>query len=234
MRAVKIFVMAGALVCGAALLRAPEVSAQSIRFRVRDKQPNVLDETTVQHAANGFVIGILFQGEAFDAQCRTTQWVKGDAHGNVMHQGWVEIDDLLKESSERREVPRCSASQLDGPALHTFMRALRNDPYRRTVEKNSITCPDGRQSRCDGSATGFNGPTTLYRNRRRGTISPSHALGLTGKESVKWRYVTTDGKYVMVHVVIAGRNYWGFVPRGSLPPTLPVDADCRQRESCGT
>lgn len=229
-----------------ALTQAQTASA-AIRYRVRNGMT-----ATVRNNRNGFVLGTLFSGESVDVRCTVGSYAFGYAHGDADRRGWVLLERI--ERPGRAKPPRCSRPYPVIP-LRSFMRPLNGDPHGRTVEKNSITCRDGRQSRCDGSRTHLLGcvttnpaqingaqqvavKATLYFNVRNGTPVGRRAVEIGCDTPIYWRYVTRDNGHVLVRAVINEQSRWGFIARGHLPPSseLPVDTKCeqprRKREGC--
>jgi hypothetical protein len=90
---------------------------------------------------------------------------------------------------------------------------------------SAFNCPPGTCS--DG--TGVAGTNCqLYANYRPWSDSPAPTNPIGGAQSgtFLWRYVTRDGRYVMVRDpdIVSGSGNWGFVARSCLPGTLAAAA----------
>lgn len=99
-------------------------------------------------------------------------------------------------------------------------------PSRNVVEFGSVfNCRPGECA--DGTAvTGTN--CQLYANYRpwSSTPAPTNPIGGLQSGTFLWRYVTRDGRFVMVRDpdIATGSGNWGFVPRSCLPGVLPPKA----------
>lgn len=213
--------LAAALALVLLVLSQPGTASAVTRYHVRSGMT-----ATVRNTRNGFVLGTLFSGEAVDVRCKVGIYGYGFAHGDADRTGWVLLEQIRKPEGSALP-PTCSKPYPFIP-LRSFMRRLKGDPYGRTVEKNSVTCPDGRQSRCDGSPTHLrNGVTStrLYFNLRNGAHVKRHSVVIGSSTEIRWRYVTSNNGHVLVRAGTGEGGAWGFIVRGDMPPSseLPVD-----------
>jgi hypothetical protein len=183
-------------------------SGDATRYRVRSLRGGRQRAATVRNKANGFVLGTLFSTDAFDVQYRAGSYAWGYAHGNAQRCGWV-----LLSAIERVDKSRGRRRRLCGPP-----REINFSEFGSS--KNSITCPNGKQSRADGSGTRINGAAPFYRNYNGRPVGTP--ITLSDKQLVFWRYVTKDGRFVLLRLK---NETWGFVPIGNVP-SRPVDTSC--------
>jgi hypothetical protein len=165
---------------------------------------------TVRSWRNGFVLGTLYSRESIDIQFRSGVYGWGYAYGDVNRCVWIPLMDITCEELKGhgisaicvrgKKAPRCPAP-----------RKIETDEF--SAEKNTVTCPDGHQSKGDGTGTRIKGAATLYPNYSHGSPR-GPGISLADNELVYWRYVTKDKRYVMVRT--KGER-WGFVPVANVP-----------------
>jgi hypothetical protein len=163
---------------------------------------------TMRSWRNGFVLGTLFSTEPIDIEFKSGVYGWGYAGGDVQRCVWVLLMDVERVDSERgKREPRCGAPR-------------RIEVNEFSTETNSVTCPNCHQSMGGGSGTKLQGSALFYPNYHGKPLGDS--VRLDDKHIVLWRYVTKDGRYVLV-MLPGGR--WGFVPKGNVPKR-PVYTKC--------
>lgn len=225
-------------------------NGRATRYRVLDLRSGVRD-VYVRSGRKSFVRGTLFEREHFDVQYRINSYGWGYAHGDVNLCGWAPLTNrngrIMTQVSRRRgDVrPRCPAPPRGRNGeipLGVFMEPVSGDPMR-THDKNSLTCPDGKESACDGTTTTLSRSTTFYRNVNISTGRPVGRRSFplsefepgtdpAQKRRIKWRYLARGRRFTMIKAIVNGKRFWGFVLAADIA-SRPVDpTGCRVRESC--
>ena len=171
-----------------------------------------------------FVLGTLFgrdprtnrvRHDRFDVQYVSRNgWAWGRAYGSFNGDGWVLLSEMKRLDDRERQRPSQS------PCHHMI-------PVSSFASvKNSKTI-NGEECRKDGTHTTVIGRPSIFGNYRNGTPSDERERGrspLSPNQDVWWRYVTKDGRFVLLRT--QGHDHWGFVPRGNVRLPNPPAETC--------
>jgi hypothetical protein len=199
----------------------PEAGAQSStsapgRFKCKvGSYTDAYEWAFVANVPSGYVTGNCRDGWTFDRQVKYTNpntgnvWEGGYFFGNYKGCGWM------------RDVWNVLTNLQPGTACQSPSRA--RSTFMSWVNCNS-PCGDGTsiQTVADCGVYGNVRPwgTTAYTDTLRGKYAGS---------TVKWRYLSKDGAWVMVRdtTVPQGQGNWGFMHRSCFPANMPGAIDIR-------
>lgn len=176
--------------------------------------------TTISYAPNSFVIGNAYRGwtdviqgpaqfSAGPGNPNGASYRWGYLYGeNFDHCAWVNSDDVDPTTSVHGTNKCGTAQQIDTPY---FLATFTNGEHNQLAGDGSIT-----HMQYDGSGcTDQHGYGNVEPWREPAT--PANSIGIVpnGKE-LHWRYVTKDGKWVLVRdpAPPANQPNWYFVHRG--------------------
>jgi len=174
--------------------------------------------STIANVAGGLAIGNCPKNEEFDVEDygyggEKPGYFYGGYFANVGACAWAKISEALKEKSGN--LGHCSGGI--GYEYGTFYSQINSgsaeDGFYVT---NRVACEEYANAYPWGADTAA-GPI-----RNVPAYTESHETA--GFPALKWRYVTNNGKYVMVRdtTVGGGAGNWVFVERSCLPATLPT------------
>jgi hypothetical protein len=188
------------------------------------------DYTLLRSAPASFVVGTAYKGWSIRDEGNQGAYAWARVGGNLRHCLWIYRNATAKGG--RLVAGSCGAPRAY-PSGSEFRRRFTNG----MIGSNKANT-DGAPIRLrpHGTCTVRNGKIDGWGNVEpwRAKTRPSHklrgalTLGLdgrstTGRHQVKWRYVTKDGKFVMVHATRydpndgRGRQNWFFISRDCLP-----------------
>jgi hypothetical protein len=172
--------------------------------------------STIANVAGGLAIGNCPNNEEFDVEDYGSGGESGYFYGgyfaNVGACAWVKISEALKEKSGN--LGHCSGEI--GFKYGTFYSTINSEKvHDGFYVTNRVACEEYANVYPWGADTAA-GPI-----RNVPAYTESHETA--GFPALKWRYVTNNGKYVMVRdtTVGGGAGNWVFVERSCLPATLP-------------
>lgn len=196
-------------------------------YRLYDSTDNLY----VRSNPGGFVIGTLFGKNTPSISGKTISdgfylkstdgggglYVWGYAHGNADRCGWIDGGYLNPTRESGHTEPTCSQPKFVGSGQESRDHLLRY--YAAEVND----CYPGPCTGDPGKRVGVVGPNQPYRlygnySSTYGLRSEYVGISITSATILDWRYVTKDGRAVLVKVQ---NGPWGFIARAALPASLP-------------
>jgi hypothetical protein len=162
---------------------------------------------TIRNYAGSYVLGDAHDGWTFDADGHAYKnglYFVGRVHGHYGGCGWI----IAKQLDPTSHVATACNGYIAKPT--SFGRAFNCKKCGRGTPVGMVTSAD----ECANVLPVHGGTLTCQDYVRRGV----------GPYLVDWRYVTVDGRWVMVKDpnFQDATGSWVFIPRSALPATLPV------------
>ncbi len=213
--------MTGKLVPGPALksgLSSPSLEAEPLVNSEHDGVYHCGDPySTIANVAGGLAIGNCPSNEEFDVEDygyggEKSGYFYGGYFANLGACAWAKVSEVLNKEKSGN-TGHCSGGI--GYEYGTFYKEINSNTVPDGFYVvNRVACEEYANVRPWGNDTAV-GP---IRSVPAYTEKPG-----TGYPALKWRYVTNNGKYVMVRDarISGGEGNWVFVERSCLPATLP-------------
>ncbi len=172
---------------------------------------------TIANVAGGLAIGNCPDNEEVDVEDYGSGGKSGYAYGayfvNLGACAWVKVSEELSKSKSGNQ-GHCSGGI--GFEYGTFYSQINSESAEDGYYVvNRTACEEFANVRPWSSETPTSSAIRTVPAYEKGTVS--------GVPALKWRYVTRNGKWVMVRDtrIEGGSGNWVFVPRSCLPATLP-------------
>jgi len=175
--------------------------------------------STIANVAGGLAIGNCPSNEEFDVEDygyggEKSGYFYGGYFANLGACAWAKVSEVLNKEKSGN-TGHCSGGI--GYEYGTFYKEINsNSAQDGFYVVNRVACEEYANVRPWGNDTAV-GPirnVPAYTAESDGAVNPA----------LKWRYVTNNGKYVMVRDtrIGGGEGNWVFVERSCLPGTLPA------------
>jgi len=174
---------------------------------------------TLRGAPGSFAVALARNGWGFDYWLGKSHhgWLFGGVGGSANGCLWIRAEQVPKSGKTSPRI-NCQALGADSLRESSYMRVWTGNTCKRR--------PDGTKS-CDGRPAIIDARRCPYGAPVYANVQPwlpntgklgEHLYTIPAKKTVRWRYITKDGRYAMMRNPNARpiAQDWGFIPAGCI------------------